>query len=77
MSKNECKPLSTVPAGKKVKLVEVHAGYGLKSRLSSMGLTKNIEFEVIHNRHPGPFVVNIRGTRVMLGRGMAEKIFVK
>jgi len=69
--------LSNIPEGRKVKLVRVEAGRGLRSRLVSMGLTPNAELTVISNRHPGPFIVAVKESRVMLGRGMAAKIIVK
>jgi Fe2+ transport system protein FeoA len=36
----------------------------------------NVEITVINNGHPGPFVVSVKGSRMMLGRGMADKIMV-
>ncbi len=68
--------LSTVRAGRKVKLVRVNAGQGLNSRLASMGLVPHVEITVISNSHPGPFVVSVKGSRIRLGRGMAHKIMV-
>jgi len=69
-------PLSMVRAGEKARLVSVNAGQGLNSRLASMGLVPNVEITVVNNGHPGPFVVNVKGTKMMLGRGMAHKIMV-
>lgn len=77
MKKQDFTQLSKISPGKKVRLVKIDAGQGLVSRLASMGLIRNAEFEVVQNRHPGPFVVNVKGTRLMLGRGMAAKILVK
>ena len=41
-----------------------------------MGLVSNVEISVVSNAHPGPFVINVKGSKVMLGRGMANKIMV-
>ena len=76
MEQNGIVPLSTVQAGQTVRLVSVEAGRGLNSRLASMGLIPNVKIEVVSNGHPGPFVVNVRGSRMVLGRGMAHKIMV-
>jgi len=76
MKHNNVIPLSTVKSGRKVKLVGVEAGRGLNSRLTAMGLLPNVEITVINNSHPGPFVIDVKGTRMMLGRGMADKIMV-
>jgi len=73
----QIRPLSSVKTGKKVLLVRVNAGRGLNSRLASMGLVANTEIRVVSNSHPGPFVIIVKDTRVMLGRGMAHKIMVK
>ena len=77
MQKNELIPLSSVPAGKTIKMVSVDAGQGLKSRLPAMGLLTNVNFKVIDNQHPGPFVLSLKGSKIALGRGMAAKIMVK
>ncbi len=76
MVNEQAVPLSNVSAGKTVKLVSVDAGYGLKSRLTAMGLIPSVQILVINNSHPGPFVISVKGSRLMLGRGMAQKIMV-
>ena len=69
--------LSQVGPGEKVRVVSIAAGgRGLTSRLASMGLMVNSEISVINNGHPGPIVVEVRDCRVVLGRGMADKITV-
>ena len=65
-----------VRVGETVKVVKVNAGRSLNSRLAAMGLVANTELIVAGNSHPGPFVVNVKGSKVMLGRGMAHKIMV-
>ena len=65
-----------VRAGQKVKLVSVNAGRGLNNRLASMGLLPNVEITVVSNNHPGPFVISVKDSKMMLGRGMAHKIMV-
>lgn len=76
MEQKETQPLSTVRSGQSVKLASIEAGRGLNSRLASMGLLPNTEITVVNNGHPGPFVIRVKGTRMMLGRGMAHKIMV-
>jgi len=65
-----------VKAGEKVRLVSINAGRGLNTRLASMGLLPNVEITVVNNSHPGPFVISVKGSKMMLGRGMAHKIMV-
>jgi ferrous iron transport protein A len=76
MKNKQMMPLSLVKAGEKVRLVRVNAGQGLSNRLASMGLVPDVEITVINNGHPGPFVISVKGSKMMLGRGMAHKIMV-
>jgi len=72
----QLKPLSAVEAGQTVKLATIEAGRGLRSRLLAMGLVPNVNITVVSSGGPGPFVVNVKGTKMALGRGMAHKIMV-
>ncbi len=76
MQDKHLRPLLAVKAGETVKLAKIEAGRGLNSRLASMGLLPNVEITVVRNSHPGPFVINVKGSKMMLGRGMAHKIMV-
>ena len=77
MEKQQHRSLATVSAGEKVHIVEIQSGREMKSRLAAIGMLPNVEITVINNGHPGPFVVNVRNSRMVLGRGMASRIFVK
>ncbi|MHC4741094.1 MAG: metal-dependent transcriptional regulator [Planctomycetota bacterium] len=68
--------LSTVGVGQRARVAKIEAGRDLNSRLAAMGLVPNAEVTVMSNAHPGPFVVNVKGSKIMLGRGMANKIMV-
>lgn len=70
------RPLSTVKAGETVNLARIEAGRGLNSRLASMGLVANVEIMVVKSGSTGPFVVSVKNTKMVLGRGMAQKIMV-
>ncbi|MHC4425951.1 MAG: FeoA family protein [Planctomycetota bacterium] len=76
MDDKQIKPLSTVRAGEIVRLDGIEAGRGLNSRLASMGLVPNVKITVVSNSHPGPFVISVKDSKMMLGRGMAHKIMV-
>lgn len=76
MKSQEIKPLSLAKEGEKVRIVRINAGHNLNSRLSSMGLLPSVEITVINNGHPGPVIVNVKNSKIMLGRGMAHKIMV-
>jgi len=42
-----------------------------------MGLTPGIQVSVMHSQYAGPVLINLRGSRLGLGYGMAQKILVK
>jgi len=69
-------PLTIVQPGRRVRLVAVDAGCGLQGQLTAMGLVPGVEIEVLRNSPHGPFLIAVKGTRIMLGRGMAHKIMV-
>lgn len=77
VEKSRVRPLSTVATGDTVRLVRVRAGRGLNSRLASMGFVTGVEIRVVSNGHPGPFVVIIKDIKMVLGRGVAQKVFVQ
>lgn len=57
--------------------VEVHGGHALRQRLAELGILPGTELTLL--RPPadgGPVLVHVRGTRLALGRGMAQKVFV-
>jgi Fe2+ transport system protein FeoA len=70
------RPLSTVLAGTSVVLRRIRAGQELESRLLAMGFVPGETVTVCRNAAHGPLVVGVKGSRIMLGRGMAEKIAV-
>jgi Fe2+ transport system protein FeoA len=58
----------------------VVSGFGGDSisvrRLSDMGLTPGTEITVIENPFPGALLISLRGSRLVLGQDLAEKVLV-
>jgi ferrous iron transport protein A len=75
-SKTKPKTLATIRPGQTVRLVRIHAGQHLMSRLAAMGMLPHVEITVVRNSHPGPCVISVRDSKVALGRGMADRIEV-
>jgi len=69
-------PLNEVCAGTTVRVVEIEAGQGLKNRLAAMGLLANVQIRVVRNDGAGQIIVNVKNSKVILGRGMSHKVFV-
>ena len=70
-------PLMQTSQGQTVRLVEIRGGRRLQHRLAEMGLTPDVAFTIINHGHPGPFIIQIKDTRLVLGRGMTHRIFVR
>jgi ferrous iron transport protein A len=69
--------LSGVARGERVRLQSIAGGHELLSRLASLGFTPGAWLSVVQNRGRGPIIVELRGTRVALGRREATRIVVE
>ncbi|MFX1390586.1 MAG: ferrous iron transport protein A [Promethearchaeota archaeon] len=72
------KRLTECPLGQKVKVVRVDAGYQAKRRLSCLGIVPGVEI-IKKKAAPfrGPVEIIVKGTSLVIGRGLASKIIVK
>ena len=75
-SKEEMKILSLIKPGETAQMVSITGGYRFQSRLVGMGLFQGAQIEVVKNRGNGPVIISVKGCRLVLGRGMANKILV-
>lgn len=73
---NSSFPLTMAVRGQLVRLTKIMAGRKLTHRLTELGLTPGVHFEVLHD-HGGPLLLAVRDSRLALGRGMASKILVE
>ena len=69
-------PLSSVPNGAIVRLTELRTGRGMVRHLGNLGLLPGVQVEVLRASSRGPMIVKVKGSKVMLGRGMAHGIMV-
>lgn len=61
----------------KIYLVErINGGSMATRRLTHLGITPNTPLKVIR-KGIGPILIEVRGTRLALGRGIASKVIVK
>ena len=77
MGHGTIQPLSTIPPGRAVTLRRIDSGHGLESRLAAMGLLPGASVYVYRNDAGGPIVLGVHGGRVVLGRGMTERVLVE
>ncbi len=68
-------PLSSFSQGEKGYITEIYGGMNLSKRLYEMGFNKGTEVRVIKN-DVGPLIVSLYGSKIAIGRGMAQKIMV-
>ncbi len=77
---NFSSPITLYEAGDDVELeiLSITGGWGVRRSLNQMGIQPGDRVRVLR-RAPfgGPLVIDNRGTRVAVGRGMAEKIRVE
>ena len=66
------------PIGKKLKVMRVNAGYHAKRRLACLGIIPGTEI-IIKKTAPfrGPVEIMVKGSSLVIGRGLAAKIVVK
>jgi Fur family ferric uptake transcriptional regulator len=69
-------PLTMASPGERVRIIGFMGGKGMERRLTSMGLNRGADVEVIKSSGPGPLIVASRETRIALGYGMAKHILV-
>jgi ferrous iron transport protein A len=70
-------PLSALSEGRRAILKSITGGRQLRGRLAAMGLLPGAELEVVQNSGHGPFVIMVKGSRIVIGRGMASRIEVE
>jgi ferrous iron transport protein A len=70
-------PLAMARPTELVTVIGVRAGWGLQRRLADMGLTPGTQIRVINSQMSGPVLIDLRGSRLAVGRGVAQKILVK
>lgn len=69
--------LSSVRTGEEVRIHRIRGGHHFLSRLATLGFTPGAQLRVVQNYGRGPIIVNLRDTRIALGRGEAAKIEVE
>ena len=69
--------LGDLPVGARGVVRGLRGGQGFTSRVAALGFTVGAEVAVIQNYGRGPVIVDVRGTRVALGRGEVTKIQVE
>ena len=70
--------MDRVGVGIQVRVVEIQGGWGLRQRLSRLGI--HAGDKVLIKRSGimgGPILIRVHGTEVAVGRGMARRVLVE
>lgn len=69
--------LSALHAGEHGEVVELAGGHGMLSRMTALGFTPGADVTVVQNYGRGPLIARVRDARVALGRGEAQRVYVR
>lgn len=70
--------LTDLEPNQRGKIISVMGGLISTKRLADLGLTSGTKIKVIKKApFSGPVKIEVRGSRLVLGRGLASKILVK
>ena len=70
--------LTDLKPNQTAEIVSIMGGMMAAKRLADLGLTEGTKIKVIKKApFSGPVKIEIRGSRLVLGRGLASKILVK
>ncbi len=70
-------PLLSLVPGERGVVVDLRGGPNFRSRLYAMGLAPGAIVRVLENYPRGPIILEVGGTRLALGKGMASRVFVR
>ncbi len=70
-------PLAALPAHTSAVVRQLVGGRWFNARVAGMGITPNAELKVVQNYGHGPVLVDVRNTRLALGRREASRILVE
>ncbi len=70
--------LTTLKEGQEGKVISIINGRTAEKRLADLGLTPGTLLKVV-KKAPlfGPIIIEVRGSKLVLGRGLASKVLVK
>ena len=71
-------PLDLVEENRQVKVMDIQGGWGVRRRLGQLGIHPGDVITVVrYGAFQGPILIQVHGSQVALGRGIASRILVK
>jgi len=74
---NSTTPLALLVPGCRAKVVSLGGGREFNQRLAALGILPGTELVLLRDATAGPLIVEVRGSRFILGRGMAQRVLVE
>jgi len=68
-------PLNFIGIGKLAEINSIQGGDSLCKKIMEMGMSKGVIVKIMKN-DCGPLIIKVGETRLVLGRGMAQKVMV-
>lgn len=72
----QVRTLDSLNEGEKALVSSIAGGRTASKRLYEMGLNKGSQVRIIKN-NTGPIIISLAGSKIALGRGLANKILVQ
>jgi ferrous iron transport protein A len=70
--------LDLIAEDKKAKVIDIKGGAGIRQRLSQMGVHPGDIVTILrYGALRGPLLIEVHGSQVALGRGIASKVIVE
>lgn len=69
-------PLNAISIGRQAEVGNLQGGEIMCKKLMEMGVNKGAIVEIMSN-DSGPLIIRVGETRLVLGRGMAQKVMVR
>lgn len=70
-------PLTLASVGEEVCLVDIRGGQELRKRLADLGFNIGMTLRIVQKDVNGPMILAVKDSRMVLGRGMAQKVIVE
>ena len=69
--------LDKAAIGKSYTMLGLEGGGRFREKIYSMGLNPGVKFVIVQNSGHGPIEIEVRRTKLAIGRGMAAKIKIR
>ncbi|MBN1269008.1 MAG: ferrous iron transport protein A [Kiritimatiellae bacterium] len=68
--------MSSLRPGTRARVKTVEGGHAMAQRLAAIGVYAGVDLLVVRGGRDGPVITDVRGTRIIIGRGMASRLMV-